>query len=579
MKPALIWFLFVVFATSVFAQTTSSTTTTTTAKTTTKRRKAVASAPAVTAKDLQLLRDALTAQQQQIEQLRQELAKRDESIQQAQQQAQQAQQQAQASQTAISDAQQKAVAAETVANEQKSSVDKLNGDMDDVRTTLTNTALSQQEAQSRTSALESLVGRFRFTGEVRLRGESFFQQGVADRNRARIRVRFGFEGALNQDFLGGVALATGSLADPTSENETLTNFFERKTIGLDRGYITYNPVAHKWLSLTGGKFLFPWIRTSATFKPDINPEGFDEKFNWDLHHSGPIKNFNIQGIELLYNEASAGQDSYALGGQAAARLEFGRWTAIPSLLTLKWNRPDAILQASAFAAGATSTGFQPSGTPTPPPVTGLPVANEGPGCAKGLNFPSFPASATGCVFAPNGMTNATFVDAKGKVHFYSGYNYADFILNNTIKTGMSRLPINLLLEFMDNLDAEAHPLDSKGNVISSLGSQNKQYEVDFSVGQSRNKNDVQIGYSWMREEQDVVIASFVEGDQRAPTNILQNRVYGLWRVRPNTLASFSWYHGRTLNTNLENATLATGVKAGTVEPYLNRYQFDLIYTF
>jgi hypothetical protein len=580
MKPALTWCLIVLFATSLPAQTTSSTTTTATAKASTRRRKAAVTAPvAVTAADLRQLRDALAAQQQQIEQLRQELAKRDQSIQQAEQTAQQAQQQAQASQSAISDAQQKAVAAETSANEQKGTVDKLNNDMEDVRTTLTNTALSQQEAQTRTSALESLVGRFRFNGDVRVRGEDFIQQGTQDRNRARIRVRFGFDGALNQDFIAGLSLATGALSDPTSSNESLTNFFERKTISLDRGWITYNPLAHKWLSLTGGKFAYTWQRTSATFDPDLNPEGFNEKLSWDTHHTGPIKNFTLQGLQLLYNESSGGQDSYALGGQASVKLQMGPWTAIPSFLTLKWNRPDAILQASAFATGATSTGFQPSGTPPPPPVTGIPVANEGPGCAKGLGFPSFPASATGCVFAPNNMTNATYVDSKGKVHFYSGYNYADFILNNTIKTHKSRLPINVLLEFLDNLDAEPHPLNSKGVVISTLGSQNKEYGVDFSVGQTKNKNDVQLGYAWLRQEQDSAIASFVESDQRAQTNILQNRVYALWKLRSNTVASFTWWHGRTLNSSLENSVLAPGVTAGTVEPYLNRFQFDLIYTF
>ena len=60
------------------------------------------------------------------------------------------------------------------------------------------------------------------------------------------------------------------------------------------------------------------------------------------------------------------------------------------------------------------------------------------------------------------MTNATFVDSKGVPHFYSGYNYADFILNNQIQTPAKRLPVNVLLEFEDNLDAEAHPSIPKG---------------------------------------------------------------------------------------------------------------------
>lgn len=38
------------------------------------------------------------------------------------------------------------------------------------------------------------------------------------------------------------------------------------------------------------------------------------------------------------------------------------------------------------------------------------------------------------------MTNATFVDAKGQRHFLSGYEYAEFILNSQLKTGLSRFP-------------------------------------------------------------------------------------------------------------------------------------------
>ena len=574
MKSVLRWCVVPLLATTLVAQTAAKP----------KSKKPVARPTAVTAADVQALKDALAAQQQQIEQLRQAMQSRDAALQQAQQQAQQAQQQLQQAQATASEAQQKASSAESAANEQKENVTKLNSDLADVKTTLTNNAVSAQDEQKRMSALEGLVGRFRFNGDVRVRGEDFIQNTVPDRNRARLRVRFGFDGKLNEDFTSGIYLATGSLGDPTTTNETLTNFFDRKTVALDKAWITYNPIAHKWVSLTGGKFAYTWQRTSATFDPDLNPEGFNEKFSWDLR-TPFVKNFTIQGIELLYNESNSGssakarQDSYALGGQISAKLQMGPWTATPSFLSLKWNRPDAILQASAFATQANTTG---SDVPVIPPATGLPTLNvpgEGPGCATVLAGPKFPP----CVFAPNGMTNATFISLSSTgvpiPHFFSGFNYADFILNNQIKTPLARLPINLLLEFEDNLDAEPHPLDSTGNVISSLGPQNKEYGVDFSVGQVKNKNDIQIGYAWLRQEQDSVLASFNESDQRAPTNILQHRIYALWKLRSNTVASFTWWHGRTLNTNLENSVKATGVKVGQVEPYLNRLQFDLIYSF
>jgi hypothetical protein len=236
--------------------------------------------------DVQALKDAVAAQQEQIKALSDQLQQTNQQLQQTNQQFQQTQQQLQQAQQAAADAQQRANGVAS-SSAPKDSVDKLNSEFADVQTTLTNNALSEQEQQKRFAGLEDALGRLRWTGDVRVRGEDYFQKysgctACNDRNRARIRIRFGFEGKLNEDFIAGVALATGSLSDPTTTNETMNNFFERKTIGLDRGYITYNPVAHKWLSLTGGKFAYTWQRTSVTFDPDINPEGFVAKVSKDF---------------------------------------------------------------------------------------------------------------------------------------------------------------------------------------------------------------------------------------------------------------------------------------------------------
>jgi Putative porin len=605
MKSSSKWLVVPLLATALFAQTAA----------TPKARKAPAkpAVPAVTAADVQALKDALAAQQQQIQQLQQALTQRDQAVQAAQQQAQQAQ-------STAADAQQKAAAVEASAGAAKESLTKYDSDLTDVKTTIQNQLLTAQDEQKRVSALESAFGRFRLVGDVRIRGESFFQQGVADRNRARIRVRFGFDGKLNEDFFGGIALATGSFGDPTTTNETMTNNFDRKTIGLDRGYITYNPVAHKWLSITGGKFAYNWQRTSVTFDPDLNPEGFTAKISYDLHHTPVIQNVYVEGINLLYNEVSGtgglfhGHDSFAVGGQAGAKLGYKIWTVTPSFTILNWRLPDAILNSSAFAVAANNAGINgnPTTTPTVSNVGPIPVPGEGPGCSNNSvkTVPGAPAvpinvpSSNGCVFAPNGMTNATWVDLTNptapKWHFLSQFLYADFILNNTFKTPAARFPINLILEYEDNLNAAAHPFTTSSRsgcvsnggtppvitcttsqpaVNTSLSSQSHAYLVDFSVGQQKNKGDIQVGYAWLRQEQDSVIASFNESDQRAPTNILQHRIYALWKIRANTVAGFTWWHGRTLNSNLLNSSLATGVAAGQVEPYLTRLQFDWIYTF
>jgi hypothetical protein len=532
-----------------------------------KHKVAAPEQPAVTAADVQALKDALAAQQQQIQQLTQQLQQNQQAWQQQQQQVQQAQ-------ASAADAQQKAASVQAAADQEQSTVTKLSSDVADVKTTVTNSVVGNQDEQKRVSALESAFGRFRFNGDMRVRGENYDQDGVADRNRARVRARFGFEGELNDDFVGGIYIATGTLGDPTTTNETLTGFFDRKTIGLDRGYITFNPVAHKWLSLTGGKFAFPWTRSSLTFDPDINPEGFDEKFSFDVH-AGPLRNFTVQGMQLLINEVTKGPDSFAAGGSVSGVLNFGPWTLRPSYTLLNWHLADALLSASAFNTQATTTGNTTSGS--------IPIGGEGPGCATVWNSTSlkYTAGFAPCAFAANGMTNSTFYDSKGVDHFLSQFLYSDFILNNQVKTGLAKLPLNLMLEYEENLNAHANPFDAAGNV-SPLGKQNKAYGADFSLGQAQKKNDVQFGYSWWRIEQDAIIASFGESDQRAPTNIVQNRVYGLWKMQKNVLAQYTMWFGRTLNSNLENnaASVNGTIKtAGAEEPTLKRQQFDLIYTF
>ena len=531
------------------------------------RPKGAAKPAAAKPDDIQALRDALAAQQQQIKQQNQQMDQLRSQLQQLLDATQQANAAAQKAQSTVDQAQSTATQAQQSAAEAQRLADQASANAVEAKTALSIVNNKSQDEDKKISALQDVLGRFRFTGDIRVRGESFFQAAPEgsttdlDRQRARIRVRFGLEGKLNEDFVGGFALATGTLGDPTTTNETLTNFFDRKTIALDRGYITYNPVAHPWISLTGGKFAYNWNRTQVTGDPDINPEGFSEKFSWDLKQP-VITNFTVQFMQTFFNESSGGNDSYGLGFQAASKLQIGPWTAIPSFLLLKWNNPDAILQASGFAVQY-------------PGSTSSPGSGEGPGCAKGQGLPSAPP----CAFSPNGMTNSTYTDPAGIPHFYSQFLYADFILNNQIKTGWKRFPFNALLEYENNLAAKDHPLDSAGNVITNLGSQAHSYLADVSLGQVKNRNDVQFGYAWLREEQDAAIASFAESDQRAPTNILQNRWYVLWKLRSNTVAQYTLWYGRTLNSGLQHAVLASGTTVGQEEPHLKRMQFDLIYSF
>ncbi|MGD0790157.1 MAG: hypothetical protein ABR920_00180 [Terriglobales bacterium] len=101
-----------------------------------KKHKPAATAPAqpaITAADVQALKDALAAQQQQIQQLSQQLQQNQRNWQQAQ--------------AAAADAANKAAAAQNQASQEQQTVGELKGDVADLKTNFTNTALTVQETQ------------------------------------------------------------------------------------------------------------------------------------------------------------------------------------------------------------------------------------------------------------------------------------------------------------------------------------------------------------------------------------------------------------------------------------------------
>src|SRR5437868_120502 len=117
----------------------------------TKTKTTTKSSSVSVARELQEMKQALDAQQQQIQQLSQQVQTRDTKIQQLEQRLDQ-------SQTATQQAQTKADAAATQAAQQDQTVSALKTDVTDLKSNATNTALSIQEEQKKVSeAIESPI--------------------------------------------------------------------------------------------------------------------------------------------------------------------------------------------------------------------------------------------------------------------------------------------------------------------------------------------------------------------------------------------------------------------------------------
>lgn len=382
-------------------------------------------------------------------------------------------------------------------------------------------AANKKEADARVRQ----IGNFNFGGDLRVRWEPFLQEGAVTRNRERVRARLNITGKLSDEFSGGISLATGSLDDPISTNQTLTGFFNRKQFGIDRAWITYKPAKLKYLKLDAGKFAYPWYRTSMTFDPDVNPEGFAETLSFDLKHP-VLKNVALVGFQLPFNELSGGYDSFIFGGQLQGQLQLSSRVRLGLYAAgININRADAI--ALALNAGT-------------------------------LN-PSLPNS------------NSYRVVNTKVVGYAVKFAYLDAIARLDIDTG-KRFPTTLQFDFVNN----------------TRGSRERSgYWADVIFGRQREVRDWQFTYSFVRIEKDAVIAAFNESDIRSSTNVRNHRIMVGTLLRGNVTAQFTSWIGRLANP-LDNINLVpSGVRSACAgagvfacrDPHLKRLQFDLTYRF
>jgi len=159
----------------------------------------------VTVKEVQELHDALAAQQKQSEEQRQQLDQLKSQLQQLLDATQQTKASAQKVQGSAEQAQTTAAQAQQSATEAQRLADQASSSAAEAKTALSVVDKQSKDEDKKLSALQDIVGRFGLNGDIRVRGESFFQDGVPDRNRGRLRVRFGVDGKLGEDFVGGLA--------------------------------------------------------------------------------------------------------------------------------------------------------------------------------------------------------------------------------------------------------------------------------------------------------------------------------------------------------------------------------------
>ena len=186
--------------------------------------------------------------------------------------------------------------------------------------------LTKEEAASlQSKRLSKWVDRMIFSGDFRLRHESFMKDQDKNRSRQRFRLRLGSELKMD-DFVVGIRLASGT-GEQLSTNQSFDSLFAQKQLWIDRAYLEWK--ATSGLKLTGGRMPNPFFTiytTDVVWDEDVNPEGFAE--NLTFKTTDAVVLFINAGQFVLDEDSSDANDQWLFGEQGGVQIGLGKDTKV-----------------------------------------------------------------------------------------------------------------------------------------------------------------------------------------------------------------------------------------------------------
>jgi len=186
-------------------------------------------------------------------------------------------------------------------------------------------AESQKEAQQQFTMwqaapdLPSWVQKLSMKGDLRLRTEYFNSDGIAGgtpaRERFRYRLRYGVAATLNDDWLVGFRLASGSTSNPISTNDTMDDDGANDALNIDQAYAAWTP--SEAMKFTFGKMPNPLDLDNHVMDSDYTPEGLGFEYTRALGEKYTF-GMNLGAITVA---ESSGDSSDAYAGLAQVTLD------------------------------------------------------------------------------------------------------------------------------------------------------------------------------------------------------------------------------------------------------------------
>jgi hypothetical protein len=162
----------------------------------------------------------------------------------------------------------------------------------------------------------NIAGDFRLRYEDTTKQEPNTELGRLDpRHRTVIRFRGGVTRKINSQLDFGVRIATGARGDPNTTDVTLGDFVDKFEISLDRVYLGW---AYKGVTLYGGKFVNPLVRTELVWDDDVSPQGFGATYAF-TKSKRIVPSFTT--VYSIVDEQTTNPDSYMAGGQMQLKVQ------------------------------------------------------------------------------------------------------------------------------------------------------------------------------------------------------------------------------------------------------------------
>lgn len=463
---------------------------------------------------------------------------------------------------------------------------------------------AEEQAKKASETVSKQLGSMTFTGDLRLRYESLYGQQNAlassdnpaalgnpltTRQRLRLRARFGVRGKIGDEFEWGLRLATGSFADVISTNQTLTDFFTRKPVGLDLAYLTYKPKALPGFQLQAGRFDTPWTRTELTWDNDITVEGLSESYTRTFKKSA-FKNFSFVAWQLPMLERNSafvlgadGRVDLSASGRAGRDLALygaqARTEVASKNVSLKLSAADLYFSGTQFITPA-----QVFGANIQFPVTVVIPASGTTPARTVTTQVSVPRDLLVAGNANLGLSlaNTNAVNRDGRLS--SGYNLVDLIARADL-THSQKWPVMLLFNFVTNTQTHDVVTAGAGGLDALLPNDEGQgYWAEVQVGKDLLRLPVErvargdsfFNYTFIRAEKDAILSPFNGSDLGLSTDMRVHRFLVGYALDPRVALTFTGFFTQR-PTGLLGAFSQT--PPGSLNRTLTRLQFDTILRF